>query len=407
MGGNAQAIILALLVIDWKIPSIIESQQSKIQVCYRDMEAPADFHHKVTRADDCQESTIIIWLQMSNRILKNILVNVLSNDWISAVATRVVGCGIPIFMLHRTYPDNTPGRTQTPSYLRQCLSHLKKKGYHFTSVTDVLRSITDKTPLPSKPVAFTIDDGFHDQASLAAPVFLEFKCPVTIFLVTDFIDGKVWPWFSKVEYIIENTKIDKLEFRADGNKITFNLNSNASRHKAIFEITESIKRMDWSLLADTLNALSKTAQIDIPLEPPEQFRPISWEIVKKLEDEGISFGPHTLTHPILSKVSHETAAKEIIGSWLKLKNKLKNPAPVFCYPNGRLADYGDREIQILKNNELLGALSTVPMQFRSNFKSPDVEYKVPRYSLPDNFNDFIMYCSWIELAKEKLRGQQI
>jgi len=318
---------------------------------------------------------------MSSNTIKNILINTLSNNWISILATRLIGCGIPIFMLHRTYPDNMPGKIQTPAYLRRCLSYLKDKGYHFTSVAEILLSITSNTPLPRKSVAFTIDDGFHDQASLAAPVFIEFGCPVTIFLVTDFIINQ--------------------------QKKRYSLVSSSDKNIARRKITNLIKSTEWEYLDPILNKLSESLKVEIPDLPPEQFQPITWNRIKELENAGISFGPHTLTHPILSKVDTETAEKEILGSWQRLKSTLKNPVPVFCYPNGELADFGDREIQLLKNTDMVGALSTIPMQYRTDLKSTDITYKMPRYSLPDSFSDFIMYCSWVELAKEKLRGQQI
>jgi len=344
---------------------------------------------------------------MSNRTIKKLTIRALSNDWVSAFATRLVGCGIPIFMLHRTYPDNTPGEIQTPAHLRRCLNYLKIKGYHFTSVAEILHSITSNTPLPRKSVAFTIDDGFHDQASLAAPVFIEFGCPVTIFLVTDFIDGKSWPWFSKVQHLVDQARVTHLELEINQQKKRYSLVSSSDKNIARRKITNLIKSTEWEYLDPILNKLSESLKVEIPDLPPEQFQPITWNRIKELENAGISFGPHTLTHPILSKVDTETAEKEILGSWQRLKSTLKNPVPVFCYPNGELADFGDREIQLLKNTDMVGALSTIPMQYRTDLKSTDITYKMPRYSLPDSFSDFIMYCSWVELAKEKLRGQQI
>lgn len=340
---------------------------------------------------------------MANQTIKNLLVSTLTNRWISSLATGILGHGIPIFMLHRIYPDNTPGKIHTPSYLRKCLTYLKKHNYHFVSVTEILQSIIHNTCLPKKSVAFTIDDGFIDQALLAAPVFIEFKCPVSIFLITDFLDGKMWPWFSKVRFMMETTNAQTIEFETKSERISLPLKNMGQKYIAYRRLSDLIKHLDWSFHDTTLSTLADLTDVDISQSPPEQYRPMTWDLARELESKGIMFGPHTLTHPILSKVSDEQSRNEIIHSWRRVKEELNAPAPVFCYPNGSHTDYGSREIEILKNTDMIGALSTIPMQFRPNSVQADIAYNLPRYSLPENYNDFIMYCSWIEYTIERLR----
>lgn len=339
---------------------------------------------------------------MSRQSIKDFLTHKLTNPWISYVASRILGYGIPIFMLHRTSPDNTPNQKQTPSYLRRCLTYLKENGYHFVSVAEIIQSIINKTSLPNKAIAFTIDDGFADQASLAAPVFIEFQCPVTIFLITDFIDGKLWPWFSKVQYLIKSSEARSIDFNIKQKRASYFLTDNNQKRVAYHGILELIKLMDWSDLDNVLTHVSDITNVTIPKEPPEDYTPMTWLQAQELEKKGISFGPHTLTHPILSNTGAQESMTEINQSWERLKQKLQNPSPVFCYPNGTQMDYGRREIDILKKSEMIGAVSTIPKQYRVDSNTLDVEYNLPRYSLPDDFNTFIMYCSWVEFAKEKI-----
>ncbi|MEJ2452248.1 MAG: polysaccharide deacetylase family protein [Gammaproteobacteria bacterium] len=340
---------------------------------------------------------------MYRQLIKDLLVPGLASRWISSIASGMLGYGIPIFMLHRIYPDNLPGQNQTPAYLRKCLTYLKGNGYHFVSVAEIIQSVIHNTTLPDKSVAFTIDDGFHDQASLAAPIFIEFKCPATIFLITDYLDGKLWPWFSQVQYMIETTKVRAIEFGTTQEKTSYPLASDKQKRYAIHAISELIKRIDWSRLDTTLAALSNITEVEIPDDPPDHYKPMTWSLARKLEEQGIMFGPHTLTHPILSRVSDEQSHQEIAQSWQRLKQELQNPAPVFCYPNGDQSDYGQREIEILKKTDMLGAVSTIPMQYSPESTEVDIAYNLPRYGLPGYFTDFLMYCSWIEFAKEKIR----
>ena len=344
-------------------------------------------------------------IHMIKKLVKNTFISTLSSQPVDHLATRIFGMGIPIFMLHRTYPENTANKKQTPAYLRQCLDYLKKKGFHFVSVEDILLSFRNNTILPEKSIAFTIDDGFMDQAALAVPVFIEYKCPVTIFLITGFIDGELWPWFSKVEYLIKRTTVKRLHIEHNSTDRIYSLTTDCEKKRATRELMELIKQQPWEQLDALLSGISDAAKLSLPAQPPEEYRPMSWDTARELEAKGISFGPHTRAHPILSRVSDELSQVEIIHSWQRLKAELKNPSPVFCYPNGCQDDFGKREIEFIKATDMLGAISTIPMQFNSKSGEVDLIYKMPRYSLPDTFDDFRMYSSWIEFMKEKVRNR--
>lgn len=336
-------------------------------------------------------------------LLKNALIPVLASRPVSAVADRIFGTGIPIFMLHRMVRDNEPGSGHTPSYIRRCLQFLKDNGHSFVSIDDIIEHRRGDSTLPPKPVAFTMDDGFEDQASLAAPVFKEFNCPVTIFLITGMLDGQLWPWFCKVEYLIKQSKADFLHLELPSGKETFDLSTPGKSQTSTIHILQAIKAVDWTNIPDILERLSDSTQVEIPATPPEEYRPISWDQARELEKQGISFGPHTISHPILSRVSDRQSEQEIIGSWQRLKAELSGPSNVFCYPNGRLSDFGDREIGILRESGFLGALSTVP-DFAGKKKPEENDlYKLPRLGLPGMFPDFVQFCTWIEIAKKKFR----
>lgn len=340
---------------------------------------------------------------MSQQTIKNLLTTILTSKPVSSIASKITGTGIPIFMLHRIFPDNTPNKKQTPAYLRKCLGYLKDNGYTVLSIADILFSIKNHHPLPHKTVAFTIDDGFYDQASLAASVFIEFNYPVTIFLITDFLDGRLWPWFSKVEHLIKNSKTKSIEFHVKGNSTTYSLTSTKEKRLTTHEILKIIKTLPWNEVAQILEHLSTITQVDIPNSPPEAYKPMTWATARELEKNRVTFGPHTQTHPILSMVGDEQSSMEINQSWQRLKEELVAPSPVFCYPNGMPNDYGKREIETIKQTDMLGALSTTHMLFKPDSGNPDVLYNLPRFSFPDNFHDFKIYCSWIEHAKESYR----
>jgi peptidoglycan/xylan/chitin deacetylase (PgdA/CDA1 family) len=62
---------------------------------------------------------------------------------------------------------------------------------------------------------------------------------------------------------------------------------------------------------------------------------MSWEQIQELAQLGFDFGAHSVTHPILTKVSITQAEREIASSKGQLEGNLGKPIDFFCYPYGR------------------------------------------------------------------------
>jgi hypothetical protein len=119
----------------------------------------------------------------------------------------------------------------------------------------------------------------------------------------------------------------------------------------------------------------------------------------------MTFGPHTVTHPILSTTSSQQADFEIRESWRRLSVELERPVPVFCYPNGKLRDFGNREIEILRSLKMWGAVTGDPgtlqaKQFRATDTAP---FFVPRYGYWDSLPHVLQAVSGLEGMKTRLR----
>ncbi len=321
---------------------------------------------------------------------------------VSAVATRLFGYGTPIFMMHRFVPDVSSKKGHTPNYLRRCLQFLKDNGHTFVSLEDILNAIRNGTLLPRKPVAFTMDDGFSDQATLAAPVFSEFDCPVTIFLISGMLDGQLWPWDDKVAYIMKNSVADTIEVTIRKQYCMFKLDNEPNIEHAISTTQNIMKTMDGKSISATIQMLAEAAETTVPEIAPYDYQPMTWDMVRALEKDGINFAPHTISHRILSKLNAKDSEIEIVKSWQRLKDELTSPVPIFCYPTGRPSDYGTREIDLLRKMHFLGAVSTVPNYVNLQNKTTKHLYSLPRFGLPDTFDNFIQYCTWIEHAKSKV-----
>lgn len=77
--------------------------------------------------------------------------------------------------------------------------------------------------------------------------------------------------------------------------------------------------------------------VDVKENPERKFSLMSDEEISEMQNYGIEFGGHTMTHPRLSQISKEEALKEIKESQEILEKKLGKKMLCFAYP------YGDRD----------------------------------------------------------------
>lgn len=333
------------------------------------------------------------------KIIKELLVPLLASKPVSYVAEKYVRPGVPVFMFHRFNSDKNSVKGHKPEYVRQCLQYLKNNNYNFVSIEEVINSIRDKQELPRRSIAFTIDDGFLDHATVAAPIFIEYKCPVTIFLISGMLDGELWPWDDKIAYLINNTQLRRVTFELKEKSLQFSLDDSKQKKDAIGGLQNIIKTLDASFIDEYLKIISNGCELELPAKAPVNYQSMTWDMARELEKKGVCFAPHTHTHTILSQLNEDQSHYEVVNSWKRINEELASPAPVFCYPTGRKTDYTDREIEIIKSAGLIGAVSTEPTSVDPLNDDSNYLYRLPRFGFPQSFSDFVQYSSWIERAK--------
>jgi len=111
------------------------------------------------------------------------------------------------------------------------------------------------------------------------------------------------------------------------------------------------------------------------------------EQICQIDKEGlVAIGAHTLVHPFLARESDERSKQEIIQSIKQLSSILEHPVKWFAYPNGRpIFDWGQREVEILKETSVELAFSTEPVGF-THHSNP---YGMPRFGLSSGSMNFI------------------
>ncbi len=261
--------------------------------------------------------------------------------------------GARILMYHQ-FPSDARG-------LRRQCEHIRRY-YRPISLNSLTELVRQEEPIPHDALVVTVDDGYRDFLLHAHPVFSDYDIPVTVFLVSDFLDGKLWLWWDQIHYAFRHTdrKSLSLELTAGG-PVGFAFESDEQRTAAAEKVIGMLKGLDNHERLRLLKLIPKRLSVDVPAEPPSESEPLSWDEVRRLNGLGVEFGAHTKTHPILSKVSDPKELSEEIGvSKSRLEEELGAPALHFCYPNGRAVDFNEKVLEVVREHGFKSAVTTVP-----------------------------------------------
>jgi peptidoglycan/xylan/chitin deacetylase (PgdA/CDA1 family) len=318
-----------------------------------------------------------------------------------AALTR--GCAT-IFMLHRFREPARGIQGDDPGVLKHVLSYLRKHRYQLVSAADVVARLKAREPLLRRAVAFTIDDGYAEQADQAA-LFAEFDCPVTTFVATGFLDCLIWFWWDRIEYAFEHTRRRKVTVELHSTELNYHWQHPAQLASVQEDFTRRCKRVPDVEKNAAIDRLAAALEVEIPQQAPDRYTPMSWDQLRACERMGMTFGPHTVTHPVLSQVSDAVASREIGDSWLRLRAEAASPVPVFCYPNGQTGDFGEREFRILAKLGMQGAVVSTPghASVRSFHRAPDARFQVQRMAYPGDLPTSVQYVSGLEILKRFVR----
>jgi peptidoglycan/xylan/chitin deacetylase (PgdA/CDA1 family) len=307
-------------------------------------------------------------------------------------------------MLHRFSCPDRQVVGHSPAAVRKALGRLRKQRYDLISLHEMFRRLKAGEDL-SRAVAFTIDDGYFDHAAIGGAIFAEFDCPATIFAVTGFLDGEIWLWWDKIRHVFENTRKSRFTLQMGAETATYVVDSNETRALAQLSVAEWCQDASEADRSACIEDLCRLADVELPAKAPPQFSPLSWDEARSLEKRGVTFGPHTISHPVLSSTSDERSDVEITSSWSRLREEVTLPVPVFCYPHGRRRDFGDREMATVQRLGLLGAVQGAPGRLRiEEFREPSRLCMVPRFPFSDELADVLQCVSGLEALKGRLRG---
>lgn len=205
--------------------------------------------------------------------------------------------------------------------------------------------------LPERAICITFDDGYSDNEKNALPVLLDLDLSATFFISTGYLDNGCM-WNDVVIESIRRLKSDELDL----SPINLGTYSVVTVEEKIYAVNNLIDRIKYfeqkerKECTDYIGGLVGSVPTDLMLTPIQ---------VKNLYSSGMEIASHTVSHPILKKVSYEEAEIEISESKKVLENIINDRVSLFAYPNGYpMRDYGGEHVKLVKDIGYQAAVTT-------------------------------------------------
>ena len=240
------------------------------------------------------------------------------------------------------------------------------RNFDFISLTDFLAPKGQDRRSNRPRCVLTFDDGWRDNYVVAYPTLKRKGVPAAIFLATSMIAGQTTFWVERLRAACG----DPATLAVLCKKVAPALNKSPSQ-VTLDDAIELVKHMPaearQNYLDQCLPTLSSRYDGD---------QMLTWEQVREMSYDGIEFGSHTETHPLLTYEKDETIEHELRSSRQKIEVMVNAKVRAFAYPNG---DWNERVRERVRQTGYECAFTTCSGWYRPG----EDAYTAPRILLHD------------------------
>lgn len=289
------------------------------------------------------------------------------------------GSGV-IFTMHHVRPEtrSTIGPNRhlevTPDFLDLAIKRLKVLGYDFVPLHEVPARL--KAPTARPFAAFTLDDGYRNNAEHALPVFARHGVPFTVFIAQGLAEHRQPLWWEIMGRLLREQ--ERISFDFGHGPETVELKTPVQQLDTFFQFASYVWAHDE---ADAVGDLCKFAErygID-PLSLTRELIMGPEELKEFAAHPLVSLGAHTVTHRKLCRLTSEESADEMRRSADWLADLTGERPTAIAYPYGSRDAVGPREFEMAHDLGFVIGLTTQPgMLTQADLARPTA---LPRVSL--------------------------
>ena len=272
--------------------------------------------------------------------------------------------------------------------------------YTLVPLSRVAAHSAGRDVLPARAACVTIDDGFADAYEIAFPLLRRHGAPATLFVITDFLDGRGWMWTDKMRYVALHAQAEALAAEVSGRAFESRLGGRASRLAAAGRVNAELKRLAPAAREEAILRVAAVHGVSVPDVPPAEFGPITWEQARAMDEAGVEIGSHTVSHPLLVGADDAQLRRELRDSRARLEAELGREVELFCYPNGSFDE------RVRRETERAGYRCAVTTLHGLNGRRAD-PLALRRVTAEPDQPHFVQSTSGFEQLKNRLRRREV
>jgi peptidoglycan/xylan/chitin deacetylase (PgdA/CDA1 family) len=242
-----------------------------------------------------------------------------------------------ILMYHRFSADGQ-GRRMSAQAFEQHLRYLTRN-FSPRPLRQVVDRLRSQRSFDSRSVVLTVDDGYRDFLEYAYPLLLRYRVPATIYIVSEFAEGRCWLWFDALHWLLSAAAPGRCQFEVDALSFELLLDTPAAREatwsKVGIYLWDLSPQAQWS----AIRRLESLLGVRLPALPTAEYAPMTWDELRGLDPDLIEIGSHSCTHAVLSRCTSAQQLSEIATSKKTIEARLGRRVDAFCYPHGRPQDF--------------------------------------------------------------------
>jgi peptidoglycan/xylan/chitin deacetylase (PgdA/CDA1 family) len=266
------------------------------------------------------------------------------------------GARLSILLFHRVHARPDPLFEGEPDAARfDAICRWLARWFRVLPLDEAVTRLAERR-LPARAACITFDDGYADNHEQALPVLQRHGLVATFFVATGYLDGGRMFNDTVVESVRRAPGATlRTEGLAEGLPTELPIGDDASRRAAIVRLIDAFKYHDVperNRLAEALRLRAGNPELPRDLM-------MHTEQVRALHRAGMQIGAHTVTHPILARLSDDAVRRELDDSRRALAAATGAPVTLFAYPNGRPGDdYDLRTVELVRAAGFAAAVST-------------------------------------------------
>jgi peptidoglycan/xylan/chitin deacetylase (PgdA/CDA1 family)/CelD/BcsL family acetyltransferase involved in cellulose biosynthesis len=348
----------------FKVPSAIENgkkfarkvlPQPLIAALKKVRGSSGTAHASLSTVPETKLKSTLAWAYVSTPVgaLGRSLANRYRRANNSAWPERRTQPGCQILLYHRINDDRDPFVPSMPVDQFRLQMEYVARNFEIVTLDDIAQGCI--TTADRHHVAITFDDGYRDNFTSAFPILKDLGLPATIFLATGHIGTGTIPWYDQVCLAFKLTTRHALPSIMEGAPAGA-LESRKQGLALLEGMLDWLRTIDDGSRVEAIKILFRTLGVPCSLSLPNYM--LNWDEVRQMLPSKISFGAHTVTHPVLSRMPVKSLRQEVLQSKKTIEQKLKVPVRHFAYPFGRDMHCGEAAKRIVSECGFETAVTT-------------------------------------------------